>query len=54
MTRNLKLRIVDLKLPFGAKQQSGELVLYNNGDKEAGAPGRLRGPKSRKRKPRSR
>ena len=51
MTRELKLRIVDLKLPFGAKPKSGELVLYNNGDKKVAAPGR---PKSRKRKPRSR
>jgi hypothetical protein len=52
MVRNLKGRIIDLKIGLGAKPQSGEVVLYNKGDKEG--PGSLRGPKSRKRKPKSR
>jgi len=51
MARNINLKIVDLKLGFGAKHQPGETMLFNRGEKEA-APG----TKSRKhkRKPRSR
>ena len=52
MDRTLKCRVVDLKIGFGGKAQSGETVLYNKGDKEG--PGSPRGRKSHKRKPKSR
>jgi hypothetical protein len=47
MTRAIKIRIVDLKLGFGAKPKGNELVLYNNGDKEDAVH-----PKNRKRESR--
>jgi hypothetical protein len=48
MARNINLKIVDLKLGFGSKQQPGETMLYNKGEKEVGTKSR------KKRKPRSR
>lgn len=51
MPQTIKLIIADPKLGLGTKPKGDELVLYNNGDKEAGGPGR---PKSRKRVRRSR
>jgi hypothetical protein len=42
MVRDLKIRVIDPKIGFGGKPQSGEVTLYNKGDKEG-----KRKPKSR-------
>ena len=34
MVHDLKCRVIDLKIGFGGKLQSDEVVLYNKGDKE--------------------
>jgi hypothetical protein len=34
MVHDLKCRVIDLKIGFGGKPQSDEVVLYNKGDKE--------------------
>jgi hypothetical protein len=46
MDHDLKCRVIDLKIGFGGKPQSGEVVLYNKGDKEG--PGSPRGPQEPK------
>jgi hypothetical protein len=52
MVRNLKCRVIDLKIGFGGKPQSEEVTLYNKGDKDG--PGSPRGRKSHTRKSKSR